>query len=69
MEFGNVMQYLKTYPEAPRVLLLSEIASGAFATSVYMLPAHSSPGTEYLHSSGIVHGDLRGVGTGLYARF
>lgn len=32
MEFGNVMQYLKTHPEAPRILLLSEIASGTFAT-------------------------------------
>ncbi|KAH9057640.1 hypothetical protein EDB87DRAFT_1746990 [Lactarius vividus] len=32
MEFGNVMQYLKIHPEAHRVLLLSEIASGASAT-------------------------------------
>ena len=28
MEFGNVKRYLKDYPEANRVLLLSEIASG-----------------------------------------
>jgi serine/threonine protein kinase len=69
MEFGNVMHYLKIYPEAHRVLLLSEIASGTFATFVYMLPAHSSPATEYLHSRGIIHGDLRGVGTSSYARF
>jgi son of sevenless-like protein len=44
MEFGNIMQYLKIHPEAPRILLLSEIASA----------------TEYLHSRGIIHGDLRG---------
>lgn len=45
MEFGNIMQYLKINPEAHRVLLLSEIASA----------------TEYLHSQGIIHGDLRGT--------
>ncbi|KAF8266619.1 hypothetical protein EI94DRAFT_1786854 [Lactarius quietus] len=44
MEFGNIMQYLKARPEAPRIRLLSEIASA----------------TEYLHSRGIIHGDLRG---------
>ena len=38
MEFGNVIQYLKIDPEAPRVLLLREIASGAFATFLYTLP-------------------------------
>ena len=38
MEFGNIMQYLQIHPEAPRILLLSEIASGTFATSVYMSP-------------------------------
>ncbi|KAI9433953.1 ras guanine nucleotide exchange factor domain-containing protein [Lactarius indigo] len=45
MEFGNIMQYLKIHPEAHRVPLLSEIASA----------------TEYLHSRGIIHGDLRGT--------
>ncbi|KAH9039389.1 ras guanine nucleotide exchange factor domain-containing protein [Lactarius hengduanensis] len=45
MEYGNIMQYLKIHPEAHRVLLLSEIASA----------------TEYLHSRGIIHGDLRGT--------
>jgi hypothetical protein len=29
MEFGNAIEYLKDYPEADRVLLLREIASGA----------------------------------------
>ncbi|KAI9457793.1 hypothetical protein BJY52DRAFT_1223704 [Lactarius psammicola] len=38
MEFGNIMQYLKVHPEAHRVLLLSEIASGAFAILVSVLP-------------------------------
>ncbi|KAH9171467.1 kinase-like domain-containing protein [Lactarius sanguifluus] len=37
MEFGNIMQYLKIHPEAHRVLLLSEIASGASAAFLYML--------------------------------
>ena len=35
MEFGHVKQYLKVYPEANRVLLLNEIASGA-PSNIYM---------------------------------
>ena len=30
MEFGHVTRFLKAYPDADRVLLLSEIASGVF---------------------------------------
>jgi hypothetical protein len=30
MEFGHVKHYFKHHPEANRVLLLSEIASGTF---------------------------------------
>ncbi|KAI0282529.1 hypothetical protein BGY98DRAFT_88392 [Russula aff. rugulosa BPL654] len=44
MEFGHVIRFLKAYPDADRVLLLSEIASAI----------------EYLHMNGIIHGDLQG---------
>jgi hypothetical protein len=30
MEFGDVIRFLKDHPDADRVLLLSEIASGVF---------------------------------------
>jgi hypothetical protein len=30
MEFGHVIRYLTDYPDADRVLLLTELASGAF---------------------------------------
>ena len=30
MEFGHVTRFLKAHPDADRVILLSEIASGVF---------------------------------------
>ncbi|KAH9967849.1 hypothetical protein BC827DRAFT_1168576 [Russula dissimulans] len=44
MEFGHVKEYLKDHPGVNRVLLLGEIASA----------------TEYLHTNGIIHGDIQG---------
>jgi serine/threonine protein kinase len=42
MENGNIRQYIQRNPDADRVRLLSEVASGV----------------EFLHESGILHGDL-----------
>ncbi|KAI0003232.1 hypothetical protein BJV74DRAFT_881694 [Russula compacta] len=62
MEFGNVKQYLKDYPEANRVLLLSEIASGtslaAYRISAYE-PDHPRrfTGGESPFSNVLVSGD------------
>ncbi|EIN07824.1 kinase-like protein, partial [Punctularia strigosozonata HHB-11173 SS5] len=44
MDHGDVMSYLKQHPRADRVELITGIASGL----------------EYMHASGIVHGDLKG---------
>jgi hypothetical protein len=40
MEFGNVIRYLKDHPEADRLLLLSEIASGASPAMYLPCNAH-----------------------------
>ncbi|KAH9057104.1 ras guanine nucleotide exchange factor domain-containing protein [Lactarius deliciosus] len=45
MEFGNIMQYLKIHPDAHRVLLLSEIASGASATFLPNISIHAESST------------------------
>jgi len=62
MEFGAVTRFLKAHPDADRVLLLREIASGVFPTRCHVLQrSKSSSATEYLHMNGIIHGDLQGV--------
>lgn len=47
MENGNSIEYLKRNPDADRMRILREVASGV----------------DYLHtcSSNVIHGDLRGV--------
>ncbi|KAG6847735.1 hypothetical protein H0H93_006258, partial [Arthromyces matolae] len=47
MENLNINEYLKNNPDATRLLLALDVAQGV----------------EYLHTDGIVHGSLRGVGT------
>ncbi|EIN04829.1 kinase-like protein, partial [Punctularia strigosozonata HHB-11173 SS5] len=43
MEHGDVMSYLESHPRANRVQLITDIARGL----------------EYMHASGLVHGDLK----------
>ncbi|EIN07822.1 kinase-like protein, partial [Punctularia strigosozonata HHB-11173 SS5] len=43
MEHGDVMSYLENYPRANRVELITDVARGL----------------EYMHASGLVHGDLK----------
>ena len=45
MEFGDSESYLKRFPNARRMPLVQDVVAGL----------------EYMHSLGIVHGDLKGV--------
>ena len=63
MENGNIRDYIQTNPNADRMRLLGEVASGAY--NVYLdlshWPLSITPGMEFLHENDIVHGDLCGV--------
>ena len=45
MERGNIREYLREYPDIPKLPMLRRIAGGL----------------EYLHSQNVIHGDIRGV--------
>ena len=62
MDNGNIREYIRKNPDADRMRLLGEVASGA--CNVYLVmsrPLSITPGMEFLHENGIVHGDLCGV--------
>ena len=62
MANGNIRDYVRENPDADRIRLLVEVASGAY--SVRLAPCQClliTLGMEYLHENGIVHGDLCGV--------
>ena len=63
MNNGNIREYIQKNPDADRMCLLGEVASGA--CNVYLVLSHwplsMTPGMEFLHENGIVHGDLCGV--------
>jgi hypothetical protein len=63
MDNGNIRDYVRKNPDADRMRLLGEVASGAY--NVYLVLSHwplsITLGMEFLHENGIVHGDLCGV--------
>ena len=63
MDNGNIREYIRKNPDADRMRLLGEVASGA--CNVYLVLSHwplsMTPGMEFLHENGILHGDLCGV--------
>jgi serine/threonine protein kinase len=62
MDHGNAIGYVQNHPDVDRLRLLGEVASGAYChihIRIHLFDHFT--GLEYLHTSNIVHGDLRGV--------
>lgn len=58
---GNVRHYLEVNPDAPRLPLVSLRFVSTFTMSDYRKIRGIANGLTYLHSQGIIHGDLKGV--------
>ena len=59
---GTVVSYLQRNPSVGRLKLISQVASGiCFLVAELKTTQSFSKGLEYLHLSGVIHGDLRGV--------
>ena len=63
MANGNIRDYVRANPDADRMRLLIEVASGAYTVHVSVVVLMTL-GMEFLHENGIVHGDLCGVSSG-----
>lgn len=64
MENGNIMEFIANHPRHNRLHLVSktkECRVLVYLTALVQLMG-AACGLEYLHSQGIVHGDLKGVG-------
>jgi len=63
MDNGTADSYVKKHPSVNRLKILTDAASGKYTLYGYYLKLiiSLSKGLEYLHSRGIVHGDLRAV--------
>jgi serine/threonine protein kinase len=63
MPDGHLLQYLKKYPGAPRVSIVS--VHGVYDNEFTELDTHKMlgavDGLSYLHFNDVVHGDLKGV--------
>ena len=71
MENGNIRDYVRKNSDVDRMRLLCEVASGTHSVCsvLYQLPLMITPGMEFLHENGIVHGDLCGVSRCHITRF
>jgi serine/threonine protein kinase len=61
MDNGNIRDYVRKNPDADRMRLLGEVASGACSVYLSYWPLLITPGMEFLHENGIIHGDLCAV--------
>ena len=63
MKHGNIVQYIENYP-VNRLDLVSRChLPAAFPTKTQQQLHDAAQGLEYLHGTGLSHGDIKGVST------